>query len=494
MRPFLRKYPVFLFCLPLFFVLHGYRENFQLVPYRDALRLLGLYLFISILLWGAFMLLYRHSIRAAMAAFVLLFVQFFFGPVQDFLKSVFHEAFITRYSFLLPLILIIVIVLLVRFKIKKPPMGNSALYFSSLLIILVLLDGILLISQAAFSNKKERLQHTVQLNKCTDCKQPDIWLIVTDEYAGLQTLDSFFHYDNRPFISALSNRGYFIPEKNHSNYNSTPFSIASLLNMDYLANLKGSQHSKQDISNCYQSIRESRLISWLKDNGYDFKNFSLFDFNNQPSPVAPGLVPRSTGFITSGTLTNRVYKDLGYHLVTTLHLNSLYKQYNLRDQLNNEKIIQLSLAAMHDKKQKPRVIYTHLLLPHYPYYTDRKGNPYDWKSINEYNNDRTRYIEYLQYSNQRILGFVDSVSKSSVHPPIIVLTGDHGFRQWTKPVPDSFLYDNFQAIRLPSGNYSGFYKGISLVNLFRVILNTEFKQQLPMLADSTVTITNKYSQ
>lgn len=494
MRAFLRKYPVFLFCLPLFFVLHGYRENYQLVPYRDALRLLGLYLFISLLLWGACMLLYKHSLRAAMAVFVLLCIQFFFGPVQDFLKSVFGNFFITRYSFLLPFIFIILIILLVRFKKKKPALENSSLYFSALMLILILLEGIFLISEQGFKSKKDGLVHTSALEKCDTCKQPDIWLIITDEYAGLKTLDSFFHYDNRQFLTELTNRGFFIPDQNHANYNSTPFSVASILNMDYLSNLQGSQHSKQDISNCYTSIRESRVINWLQLSGYNFTNLSLFDFHNKPSPVAPGIVPRSTGFITSGTFTNRLYKDLGYHLVTTLHLNSLYKKFNLRDQHNNEEIMQLSLDALHEKKPGPKMVYTHLLLPHYPYFNDRNGKPYDWKTINNYNNDRSRYTEYLQYSNQRILSLVDSIRKTTATPPMIILTGDHGFRQWSEPVPNEFLYDNFQAILLPSGNYNGFYKGISLVNLFRVILNTEFRQHLPMLADSTVTITNKYSQ
>ena len=38
---------------------------------------------------------------------------------------------------------------------------------------------------------------------------------------------------------------------------------------------------------------------------------------------------------------------------------------------------------------------------------------------------------------------------------------------------------------MPDGNNSGFYDGMSNVNQFRVLLNSQFKQKLPLLKDST---------
>ena len=42
MIPFLRNKPVYLLLLPLFFVWHGFAVNYNLVPVKDALLLVGL--------------------------------------------------------------------------------------------------------------------------------------------------------------------------------------------------------------------------------------------------------------------------------------------------------------------------------------------------------------------------------------------------------------------------------------------------------------------
>jgi hypothetical protein len=63
---------------------------------------------------------------------------------------------------------------------------------------------------------------------------------------------------------------------------------------------------------------------------------------------------------------------------------------------------------------------------------------------------------------------------------------DHGFRQFKEPVDKKYYFSNLISIYLPDGNYSGFYDGMSNVNMFRAFLNTEFGQNLPILKDSTI--------
>ena len=53
----IRTKPVFLFLLPVFFVLHGYMENYDFVPVKDALLLTGIYLGASLVFGGLFWLL-----------------------------------------------------------------------------------------------------------------------------------------------------------------------------------------------------------------------------------------------------------------------------------------------------------------------------------------------------------------------------------------------------------------------------------------------------
>jgi len=99
------------------------------------------------------------------------------------------------------------------------------------------------------------------------------------------------------------------------------------------------------------------------------------------------------------------------------------------------------------------------------------------------------YIEYLQYSNKKLLSLVDFIRTNSSRPPVIIVMADHGFRQLPVDVDRKYHFMNLNAVYFPGGNYSGFYDGMSNVNQFRVILNTLFRQDLPLLKDSTSFLT-----
>ncbi len=120
-------------------------------------------------------------------------------------------------------------------------------------------------------------------------------------------------------------------------------------------------------------------------------------------------------------------------------------------------------------------------MPHPPYLFDKNGNRADLTSTKE-----AQYIDYLEYTNERMLFAIDKILAASATPPAILLMSDHGYRDDDNPnlTSDRFLTHN--SIYLPEKNYSKYYKGISNVNMFRIFLNEQFNQQLPLLADSTV--------
>ena len=113
-KSFLPK-PWFPFFLSLFFVLHGFTENFFLIPIKDALRLLLTYEISTIGLIFLFWLYFKSIIKAALFTFFLMGFNFFFGYLYDMLKS-FFSTFYFPGSFTLKYTVIISVVLL------KPPM------------------------------------------------------------------------------------------------------------------------------------------------------------------------------------------------------------------------------------------------------------------------------------------------------------------------------------------------------------------------------------
>src|SRR5207244_2209263 len=65
-------------------------------------------------------------------------------------------------------------------------------------------------------------------------KRPDVYYIMLEEYAGERTLADQFGYDNRPFMDALSQLGFYVARDSTTNYPRTELSLASSLNMNYL--------------------------------------------------------------------------------------------------------------------------------------------------------------------------------------------------------------------------------------------------------------------
>ena len=126
------------------------------------------------------------------------------------------------------------------------------------------------------------------------------------------------------------------------------------------------------------------------------------------------------------------------------------------------------------------------MIPHHPYYFDSSGHSASYKMLNDdYAFNRKAFISYLKYANKKFLELIDTILASSVVPPIILLMSDHSFREFGETVDDKYHFLNLNTVFLPDSNYSGFYKGQTNVNQFRIILNSQFGQHLPLLKDST---------
>jgi hypothetical protein len=155
---------------------------------------------------------------------------------------------------------------------------------------------------------------------CDTCDKPDIYFIVADEYAGDQELKEIFHFDNSKFLDRLRQLGFKVLKNTTSNYNFTPYSIASTLNMKYLS-LRDSLMTNNGLLP-YDYINRNKLVPFLNATGYKTYNYSTFALNNEPPPVDQALIPTKAQIIYSQTFFYRLRRDLGYH---TVYVSAPYK-------------------------------------------------------------------------------------------------------------------------------------------------------------------------
>jgi hypothetical protein len=475
----------FLVLFPLFFVLHGYVSHFPDVPVWDALRVFGFYtlaiMTTAFLCW----LLFKNLVKAALATFSVFCFQLFFGVLQDSVRLIPGLQFMGKYVVFVPLVLALLIAVLIFIKRSGSSFSKLTSYINLLLIAWIAIDAVQLIYKAALPDKQP-LATIAQTNVCDTCTKPDIYFIIADEYAGTTVLKDVFSYNNAPFEDSLKKRGFHIVESSTSNYNFTPYSVASILNMNYVQGITVRSSEAQNRRTSYELIQTNKVSEVLKRHGYKIINYSVFDVAGQPTRVNTMFFKTRDKLITGQTFTERFQRDVEFNFVTRFKITSLVKKwvYNVQD--INTTLYDRTYAEVTTNSNQPRFVYTHLFMPHYPYYFDENGKPAELKTLFEGEQVRQQeYVSYLKYCNNKFLLLADRILKESKTPPVIILMGDHGFRHFIEPVDKQYHFMNFNAVFLPGNNYEEFYKGMSGVNQFRIILNSMLNQQFTLLKDST---------
>lgn len=473
--------------MPVFFVLHGYTANYNVVPAKEAFLLCLKYLAFTLLLALVFFILYKDFIKAGLVAFSIMIYNLFFGNIHDLFKSIFKDSLVTKYGFIFTATIIFFILFIIWLKKNKKNLVGIIKYLNWLFLLFIILDTANLALKIIKKKKPEVVSIPKDFTDCDTCYKPDIYLIVADEYANTRQLKETLNFDNSAFERDLKNRGFHIIENARSNYNSTPFSIASLMTMNYIDYL-GNKFDDNKLNKAYAQINENVLTRWLQRQNYQIKNHSVFHFDNIPNPVNSSFFITGTDLFTSKTLLARFNKDLRFNFITRFKIKSEINKF-VQDKLDKEAVlINKTIKEVNRKSDKPRFVYLHTMMPHFPYLMDKDGNADYSASFLESNRfNQAGYIGYLQYSNKIFLQLIDKIQSASP-TAIIIFMGDHGFRHLEGNNSGHFM--NFNSIYLPDKNYSRFYDGMSLVNEFRILLNTQFNQHLPILKDSTIFLQN----
>lgn len=488
MKPrFLRQQPLFLLMLPLFFVTEGMNRFQGVIPVWDGFKLLLVYLTSSAILTAFFYLFFRSLLKASLFTVSLMFFHFFFGALQDLLQNLWPGSFLNHFSVLVPLAFMVFVFLFIRIKKWEAGPSKPVLYLN------LLLTTIACVSLVRFAipfftkqHSRESALREAGMTICNDCPKPDILLVVLDEYAGEKSLSAEFGFNNSPFISELGKRGFVVTNNSRSNYNYTPYSMASLLNMEYLPlNMKTKNPGNLNVA--YSHIRDALIPSYLHEQGYIFYNLSVFDFIDHPASGHNGLIPYSTRLISSQTFLSRISDAIEFEKIYGKLQTSKNRREHLYETLTlNQSFTDKLQQLIRETSHTPRFIYTHLMMPHYPYYYDSTGQALPEDSIVKgKETNRNNYISYLVYCNRQVLKLVDTLLAVQGPEPVIILLGDHGFRHFDPPVAEPAYFSNLQAVKMTTDSLQ-VYNGMSNVNLFRVLLNKLFRQQLPVLKDSTI--------
>ena len=484
------RWPLSVILLPLFFIIHGVKENFASVQPKDYLPILLFYCLCSTIVYLFFLWIYRNGIKAALITFILFCIFFFYGATQDFLKQI--SPALTRYVVLIPVFLIIAIIFGIYLKRSSSNFVKANKYLNYLFIILIVVDVAGIINQAIYPTENKLSVYSSANNlqerhPCDSCSKPDIYFLLFDEYASSSSLKDDFHYDNGQLDSFFVQKRFRIQKESFSNYNYTPFSMASLLNMSYLKGITdGMSYTNAQYYDCFEIVKQSEVAHLFSYLGYNIVNYSIFDLPGNPTRLRESLFTAKTRLITDQTLWGRIQKQILWNLVTGKFKIQSFADDLLFEHLNvANKTFDLLNKETAKKNATPKFVYAHFMIPHPPFYFDSAGTIREKSEIMNEKNDRLSYLNSVRYINEKIYALVNTIQKNTQGKAAIIVMGDHGFR-YDQSIPRHSRFKIQNAVYLPDQNYSQLYDSISAVNQFRVVANTLFKQNLPLLNDSTV--------
>jgi hypothetical protein len=487
----LRRVPFFVVLLPLFFVLHGVLENFGFVPVGDALLLVAVYTVVTMVVEALAWLVLRDTRRAAIGTAAIMGFYFFYEAFIQWVTRSFPHRFFSRNAYLLGFGLLALVAVFAVVRKSKRKFSRLVLFLNVLLLVYVATDTGWLIVKALHPPVNPLSIDAAGKNQetppCAACAKPNVYFLLFDEYAGSAALRQQYHFDNG-LDSCLLRLGFHLNGQSRANYNLTPFSMASVLNMAYIDGIREPRHIlSQDYTNTYQLIRDSRVVRVFSAEGYALKNYSIFDLAGHPARASQSFLPLKTRLITARTMGQRLQRHWNSLVVRDLGIRYFVVQDYMQYAAANEEFLKEVASEADRKDDTPKFIYAHFMMPHFPYLYDSSGRRRSDAEIyaERSTNPASAYLGYVQYTNRRLEPLLEQIR---LHDPgaVILVCGDHGYRGWANRQDAGLQFHNLNAVFFPDHDYSRWKDSCSFVNQFRTVFNQLFHAGYPLLKDSTV--------
>jgi hypothetical protein len=465
--------PVYFLLFSIYFVVRMYDVNIYEVPFQDFLRPLLISMLVGLILYLLFgLMVARKWHAAALMTSTWLFAFYLYGtfwPLADSAKIVRQpEVFAAIWG-----IFFIILIAWLGWKTSKSLNPNIPAGVNLMAIVLLFYPTIgslvyFVSFQIPFSSQTD---HTLRDNPMES--SPDIYYIILDAYTRADVLAEEFGHDNEPFIQSLRDLGFYVADCSQSNYEMTPLSLTSSLNLDYIQNMSDTFTPDQ--------VESMGLVKLLDNNNVQ-ETVSNFGYKT---------IAFSSGFLMAEWRDADVFISPPYGPITEFETLLMLSSYlRILDDMEIVDFDNISAERFRTRTRLvldsfdhlvnipgPKFVFIHLIIPHEPFAFDAMGNPISPDPTFP----RHGYSDQVKFINRAILPKLEKLIEESSSPPVIILQGDHG--SWI-PSDHSTQLKILNAYYLPNGS-EPLYPSISPVNSFRVVFNEYFGASFPLLEDKS---------
>jgi len=484
-------YPILGAAYPVVFL---YAQNVQeAITPGEVLIPLAISLAVTIAMLVIFRALTGHWAPAAMGSLLLVVLFFTYGMAWDAVGQFLAGQWVLLASWLLLALTGLALIWRFRSHAWRVTLPLNAAAALAVAFNLVVMGAFLLNLRPVSARAGSGVTASGQPAKTQ--ARPDIYWIILEEYGSASVLRDDFGYDNSPFLDALRQRGFYIADDSTANYLKTAPSIQSTRDLEYLdgPGLRAEAKSPADWGPLYTALKSPFEVQEFLDNlGYRFIYAGTFWEPMAKHPSAE---------------INYVYDRLTSEFVDALQRATLLRAlqgvvpdapFDRRRDGWDQTLYELRSLERTSSLGGPKFVHAQLALDHEPYVFHPDGSFITEDEAKSMTHEQ-QYVEQLKYTNTQMLAWVDQLlSVPKAQRPIIMLLADEGpwpkgYRynerglDWTSATPDELKqkFGILNAVYLPdrTGEAAGFYSTITPVNQFRVLFNSYFGLNLPLLPD-----------
>jgi hypothetical protein len=329
-------------------------------------------------------------------------------------------------------------------------------------------------------------------------QRPDVYVLILDGYGRADVLRDLYGFDN-PLPDKLRASGFVVADRATANYAQTALSLASAFNLDYLPQLGHPERADTDRKRGLADlIRRSRFFQAFEDAGYDIRPYGseytlIRPVNGRGHRAAPGHLNDFYLTMLEATALPTLLEAVGLQrgwLPLRLHRHHL--RWTLTD----------LAESVPPENAPPTLVFAHLLAPHPPFALDADGGIRHtkvpallddgsmWRAIARQSGEsyKAGYLDSLRYLHDAVLRVEQAIANRPSRPAIVVIHSDHGpglQLDWESPAGTNMRerMGILAAARFPGDQVAAMDDRISLVNVYRTVLNRALGTGLPLLED-----------
>ncbi len=480
----LTLHPILFTLFPILWII---TSNFDEIIFIDAMFSFLIIIGITILSWLFLNLFLKNKLKSGLITSLGLILFFSYGYFINTTSQIGIDVStlpFSHHTYAVPIyFLILLFGIFTIIKIKKH-LRNVTIFTNIIAIVLIamILPNVVfyLFENQSIDPVTNDLDYQV-LHESKLSGKPNIYYILLDEYTSDEILSEIYNYDNTDFLSKLTQRGFYIPSNAYTNYVLSPLAITANLNMQYL----DPEKTTPSLNGENIFFNHNQIMQILKSLNYTIVNMGLE--YGYPEIADYQLCPAAM-FVNQ------------FH--TTLIDGSLWQPFSKffitagdpqRDRVNCKF---LELSNLENSFDSPFFVFSHIMSPHPPYLFGPNGESYnpEFLSIGADSwNDKSGYVNQVQYINKKVIETIDKILLESDSPPVIIIQGDHGTPtqlgggglRWNNINDDSIRerISIFNAYYFPDIDSKVIYDGITPVNSFRLLLNNYLNGNYELLED-----------